>query len=32
MNRKKKFLIAYFSAAGLAKNVANAADADRVRG
>ena len=36
MNRRKKFLIAYFSAAGttagLAKNVANAADADRVRG
>ena len=36
MNMKKKFLVAYFSAAGataeLAKNVANAADADRVRG
>ena len=33
---KKKFLVAYFSAAGatagLAKNVAEAADADRVRG
>lgn len=36
MNMKKKFLVAYFSAAGttagLAKNVANATDADRVRG
>ena len=36
MNRKKKFLVAHFSTAGttaeLAKNVANAADADRVRG
>ena len=36
MNMKKKFLVAHFSAAGttagLAKNVANAAAADRVRG
>ena len=36
MNMKKKLLVAYFSAtgttAGLAKNVAEAADADRVRG